>query len=164
MFFIELIILYVFVVWILLRLIVPHLGFSREPIPESIPQELKEMIDLYHQSSKDNFEFLQQAYKYVTSKYTGSRGKTIFQFWRAFGDVYTKSEGFLPCNGQNFLLRTFLVKSGRFSEKDIKIKTIPLNLFLHQYLQVKVGERWIDVDPWSHFLGVPMGKRSAFIG
>ncbi len=28
------------------------------------------------------------------------------------------------------------------------------------------GERneWIDVDPWSHFLGVPIGKKSAFVG
>ena len=160
----AIIFLYLFFVWVVLRLIVPHLGFRREPIPGRLPELLAQKIASLDAAAADNLGFLRMSYKFVTSRYTGGRMKTIFMPWRAFGDVYTKTPGFLACNGQNFLLRTVLVKSGRFSEDDIRIRTVPLNLFIHQYLQVKVENKWIYVDPWSHFRGIPLGKKSAFIG
>ena len=78
--------------------------------------------------------------------------------------MFDKTPGFLPCTGQNYLLRTMLVKSGRFQESDIQIKVVPLNLSVHQYLKVKVGDSFVDADPWSCFLGVPLGKKSSIVG
>lgn len=164
MIYLEIIIAYFVFVWVILRLTVPYLGFSRAPIPETLPRELTETIADINRNSKTDLEFLQKAYGYVTRTYTGGRLETIYIFWRAFGDIYTKSPGFLPCTGQTHLVRTFLIKSGRFSENDIEIKTVPLNLFIHQYLRVRVGNEWIYVDPWANFLGVPFGKKKAFIG
>jgi hypothetical protein len=40
----------------------------------------------------------------------------------------------------------------------------PFNFFIHQYLRVHVDGEWMDVDPWSAFLGVPLGKKSSIIG
>lgn len=161
---VELLVAYIIVVWIGFRLIIPHLGFSKEPVPQTISPGLAQKIEDLNKSSQTNYEFLERAYAYITSTYSGGRIKTITHFLRGFGDMCTKDPGFLPCTGQNFLLRTMLVKSGRFSEDDIRVITVPLNLFIHQYLKVKVDGKEIDVDPWSHFLGVPLGKHSAFFG
>jgi hypothetical protein len=56
------------------------------------------------------------------------------------------------------------VHSGRFNEEQIRIHTVPLNLFIHQYLEVNVGQAWRAVDPWSAFLQIPFGKHAAFFG
>ena len=150
--------------WIVGRVVIPHLGFVREKIPVTIPLELQSKIEELNSSSKGDEDFLQESYIYITQKYTGSRLKTVTQFSRAFGNVFAQSSGFLPCTGQNFLLRTLLVRSGRFSESDIKVRTVPLNFFIHQYLLVKVDGAWIPVDPWASFLKVPFGQKLVFFG
>jgi len=57
-----------------------------------------------------------------------------------------------------------LVKSGWFEDKDIQVKVTILNFFTHQYLKVKVGEKWIDVDSHESYKGVPLGKHSQWFG
>lgn len=159
-----LVLIYVVVVWIGTRLAVPHLGFKREPLPPTIPNELDQRIRQLNQESANSLDFLKKSYGFVTQTYSGSRIRTITNFWRAFQNPLELKSGFMPCNGQNYLLRLMLVKSGRFTENDIRIRTVPLNLFIHQYLRVNVEGRWIDVDPWSAFLGIPIGRKSAFLG
>jgi hypothetical protein len=155
---------YVIFVWVIGRMAIPHLGFVTEAIPATIPPSMQEIIDGLNGSSKDSREFVRKSYEYVTNRYTGSRVKTITRFWRAFGDVYEKDPGFLPCTGQNFFLRTLLVRSGRFQENDIKVRTVPLNFFIHQYLLVRVDGVWTPIDPWASFLNVPFGRKLAFFG
>jgi hypothetical protein len=155
---------YFLIVWLGTRLVVPHLGFGREPLPSSIPAELDQRIHQMNLESADNLDFLNKSYEFVTQTYKGSRIKTITNFWKAFQNPLDLKQGFMSCNGQNYLLRLMLVRSGRFKEEDIQIRTVPLNLFIHQYLRIKVDEGWMDVDPWSAFLGIPMGKKSAFFG
>jgi hypothetical protein len=164
MIFLYVLLAYIILVWIVGRVIIPHLGFVREKIPATIPLELQSKIEELNSSSKDDKDFLQKSYAYITQKYTGSRLKTVTQFWRAFNNVFAQSSGFLPCTGQNFLLRTLLVRSGRFTESDIKVKTVPLNFFIHQYLLVRVDGAWIAVDPWASFLKVPFGRKLVFFG
>ena len=154
---------YVLIVWIGTRLVVPHLGFTKDSLPQNIPSELEQYIQQLSSESVTNLDLLKKSYDYVTGRYHGSRVKTIMNFWKAFQDPITARSGFMPCNGQNYLLRLMLIKSGRFTEGDVQVKVVPLNLFIHQYLQVNVDGCWIDVDPWSNFLAVPLGKRSAFI-
>ncbi len=155
---------YFLVVWIGTRLVVPHLGFGREPLPSSIPAELDQRIKQFNSESSNNSDFLKKSYEFVTQTYKGSRVKTITNFWKAFQNPLDLKPGFMPCNGQNYLLRLMLVKSGRVTEKKIQIRTVPLNLFIHQYLRIDVDGQWIEVDPWSAFLGVPLGKKLAFFG
>jgi len=150
--------------WILLRLIVPHLGFKKESLPNKLPLDFEAMLHKLSIESASNRDFLAKAYYYVTSHYRGSRIRTLANFWVAFQDPINHPPGFLPCTSQNYLLRLMLVKSKRFQESDIEVKVVPLNLFIHQYLRVHVDGEWIDVDPWSAFRGVPLGKKSAFIG
>ncbi len=155
---------YIVSIWVLLRLIVPHLGFKRQPLSGNVTPSLTQKIaDLQAVAASDR-DYLDRAYSYVTNTYRGARLETVTKFWKAFQDPATIPPGFMPCNGQNYLLRLMLVKGGRFSEDDIKIKVVPFNFFIHQYLQVKVEGGWIDVDPWSAFKGMPVGTRSAYFG
>jgi len=158
--FLYILVAYVFVVWVLSRVLVPHLGFSRRGLPDFLPAHFQAEIFALDVAATDDADFLARAYGFVTAKYWGSRVKTLTHFWLAFTDPVGQPPGFMHCTGQNYLLRLILVKSGRFQESDIKIKVVPLNLFIHQYLQVKLGDRWVDVDPWSAFLHVPLGKKS----
>ena len=159
-----LILIYIFIVWIVTRMVVPHLGFFKESVPENIPEEFAKVIQDLHTQATDNYDFLKKSYEYVTGLYSGSRMRTITNFWVAFENPILHKAGFMPCTGQNFLLRVMLIKSGRFQNEDIKVKNVPLNLFIHQYLKVKVGNDWIDVDPWSDFLGMKLGQKSAIFG
>ncbi len=162
--FLFIVLLYIFFVWGVLRLIVPHLGFNKSPVPTTLPPELTEKIAAYNTVAVDDVDFVRLAYTYVTEKYTGSRIKTITQFWKAFQNPLIAPLGFLPCTGQNYILRAMLVTSGRFVDADIIVKTTPLNFFVHQYLKITADGKELLVDPWAHFLGIPFGKRMAFFG
>lgn len=155
---------YVVFVWIGLRLVVPHLGFRKSPLPEQLPSDIELALERMNAEAVDDHDFLKRAYAFVTGHFRGGRLQTVTNFWVAFYDPLTAPPGFMPCTGQNYLLRTLLIKSGRFTEDDIEVHTIPLNLFIHQYLRIHIGTHHIDADPWSSFLGVPLGKKSAFIG
>lgn len=154
---------YILLIWVLLRLVVPHLGVIKTPIPTTLPPNLARVIAALDAQATSDQHFLELAYSYVTTTYTGSRLKTVTQFWKAFQNPLLAQPGFLPCTAQNYLLRTMLVTSGRFVESDIEVRVMPFNFFIHQYLRITVGQRVLDVDPWAHFLGVPLGKRLAFI-
>jgi hypothetical protein len=164
MIFVYLLGIYLIFVWVILRLAVPYLGFFKTPVPEDIPLVLQKRINDWNRDAIDDRQFLTFVYEYITQTYTGSRIKTITHFWTAFQDPLQARTGFLPCTAQNFLLRTILIKSNRFTESDIQVKVIPLNFFIHQYLRVRIGSEVIDVDPWSHFLGVKLGEKSAILG
>jgi hypothetical protein len=155
---------YFLIIWVGLRLMIPHLGFRKSPLPVKLPAEFADVIKRINAEASDDLDFLKRSYEYVTSRYRGSRIRTLANFWVVFENPIDHAPGFLPCTSQNFILRTMLVKSGRFTEDDIEVKIIPLNVFIHQYLCVRVGGRWIDVDPWSAFRGKPLGTKSAFIG
>jgi len=159
-----LIIGYFVFVWIILRMIVPYMGFRKAKIADPVPIHLQEAIQNIKSQSSNQADALRFSYEYVVRTYYGNRIKTVSNFWRAFGRYDNKTAGFLPCNMQNHLLRNILVKSGFFSDTDINVKVTPFNFFIHQYLQVRIGKKFTDVDPWSHFLGLNIGERSSFFG
>lgn len=155
---------YLLIVWVGLRVFVPHLGFRKSPLPAELPVEFAVTIKRMNAEAADDFDFLKRSYEFVTSRYRGSRVRTLLNFWVAFEDPINHAPGFLPCTGQNHILRTMLIKSGRFSEEDIQLHVVPFNIFLHQYLRVRVGGKWVDADPWSAFRGLSLGQKSAFVG
>lgn len=153
---------YVFGIFFLLRLFVPHLGFRKEPLPEALPADIAETIRKLNAESADDLDFLKRAFSVVTSFYRGGRLETLIHVRSAFENPLTHKHGYMACTGQNFVLRVLLVKSGRFSEADVTPHTTMVNFFIHQYLRVLVGGKWIEVDPWGASLGVPFGERAGF--
>ena len=140
-------------VFFALRLVVPYLEFRKKPVPTTIPTELTEVIDRLNNESTNDEDFLYKSYDYVVSKYYGNHHKSITMFWKAFQNPFKQKDGFMHCMGQNIILRTMLIKSGRFRDEDIELKITGISGFIHQYLLVSIGDCVMKVDPWSHFRG-----------
>lgn len=149
-------------------MVVPGL-LSKLPIPERLPEGMERVImDLKQTKSKR--ECLERAFAIITTKYFGRKVWTYTRLSRAFTkNVATlwAREGFLHCHHQNYLLRILLVRSGKFTEQDIRQRfALYKHVSPHQYLQVNVGskeqERWVDADPWAfHGVNLPLGQHAA---
>lgn len=151
---------YIVVVFVLLRLAVPHMGFGKDAIPDTIPVDWQRVVDELNASAISDFDYLEKSFAYLTSRYHGSRIRTVTNFWKGFGNAFSKPAGFLPCNMHNHILRVMLVKGGRFKEADVKTVTMPLNLFIHQYLDIRVGDRIVHADGWAAFTGKKLGEHA----
>ncbi|HET9946541.1 MAG TPA: hypothetical protein VFQ63_00610 [Patescibacteria group bacterium] len=157
---IELILFYLFLVFVVPRFIVPNYGFTKSSLPSKIPQRFQEVIEKLTKESSSQEEFLKKAYDYITTTYEGGRFKTFVYFYYPFLNPFRFEKGFAQCNIQNYLLRTLLVRSKFFTEEDIRVRVVFLNFFTHQYLQVRVGDTWLDIDPHAHSIGISFGKRA----
>lgn len=156
--------IYVFLIALGSRLIIPNFGFKKSPLPEKIPDRFEKKIDELNISSKTDLEYLKGTYDFLTSKYRGDRSKTITKFWYVFEDPFSFESGYIPCVVFNYLVRVMLVKSDRFREEDVKVVVIPFNFVVHQYLKVKIDNCWIDIDPGAKYRGISFGKRSFLLG
>jgi len=160
------ILIYIIVVFGLSRFFIPHLGFSRDSLPEKIPEDMERIIDRLKSKTNSPKEFLKLAYEYLGSKYRSERFNTALNFHYLFKslDEIWRMKGFMPCTQSSFLLRIFLIRGGFFREEDIKRKHEFVNFILHQYLQVKIGNKWIDVDVGEKQGGMPLGKHLKYFG
>lgn len=107
------------------------------------------------------YDILSEAYYYVIERYTSSRLEFFLRPKLLFSKDFrtlTQNKGFMYCTNQNAILAALLLRSGRFTSKDIRIKwALYLGLTPHQYLQVKTEDGWINVDPWSSSYGLAIG-------
>lgn len=158
----SMIVIYFFAVFVLLRLVVPHLRFGKEPLPTEIPVEFRQVISRLKSQSSTPEEFLHGAYDYLTDRYHGARLQTLFKWRYSFLNVFADPPGYIPCTVHNYLLRIMLVNSGFFTDEEIRIRTTFLNFFIHQYLLVQLDKQWIAVDPNSLYLGIPLGRHASF--
>jgi len=134
----TLVAVYVFCTYVGVRLFVPYFGFQKSPVPRPLPERVKRVVGEMS-TGEGQREILEHTYRWVTTAYYGSRIQTVTNFWRAFQKPWEIESGFLPCTGQNHLLRCILIGSGRFSDDDIQVCAVPFNFFIHQYLRVRVG-------------------------
>jgi hypothetical protein len=136
---------------------------SKTPLPENLPKELKEALHIAS-NSKNKEEFLFTIYNLLIKKYKGNRLKTftkIFEIKEKNLDLLWHKNGFLHCTNINYILRSLLINSKFFKESDIRIKwTLIWYISPHQYLQINVGNKWINVDIWSHNFGIKFGDYS----
>lgn len=132
-------------------------------IPDNLPAGLEIEIRRISASS-DKEAYLQKAYDYLSARYRGGRMKTYALIHKAFQkdlEYLWEEPGFMHCTNMNFLLRTMLIKSGLFNEEDIHLKwTFVWFVSPHQYVQVDVGDRWIDVDIWAKRYGIEFGDHA----
>jgi hypothetical protein len=141
-----------------------RLNFLTPPaIPTRLPASLSDEIAALQQLSSQQ-AVLQKSYDVLTSKYRGYRLKTITRLWELFMvdvDALWARHGFLHCTSSNYLLKILLVKSGKFSESDITFRwTLIYYWSPHQYVRVRIGEEWTDIDLWGKAYGIPFGKHA----
>ena len=155
---------WLFLSFFVARFFVPHLGFWKSKLPDRIPQSMADKINELKRKSKSSSDFLRLAHEFLGNKYHTERLNTIFKFYYVFLDidkVWEKS-GFIHCTQSANMMRVFLAKSGLFREEDIKIKHTFASFTIHQYLQVKIDDKWIDVDVGEKNVGIPLGKHCRF--
>src|SRR5688500_8559431 len=120
-----------------------HYLLGKTELPEEICEEITAVLrDLKPITDKE--EYLKSAYDVVSSRFEGSRIKTIsraFDLWATGAEDLWNRSGFMHCTNQNYLLTLLLVKSGLFTEDDIRTRWTTIWIFSpHQYLEVSVRE------------------------
>ncbi len=163
---IIIIIVYILVIFVGARLIIPHMGFIREKISDQLPAGMAEVINQLKLASGNKREFLELAFNYIGDKYKSERFNTVLKFnylFKSLTEAWNMS-GYMPCPQTCYLMRIFLIKSGWFKEEDIKIKYIFVNFAPHQYLKVLVGGQWLSVDVGEKKRGMPIGKHLKYFG
>lgn len=157
---------YLLAVFVLSRFVIPHAGFKEEIIPEQIPETMADKINEFKDRAESREEFLNLAYDYLGSRYCSERLNTILKFNYLFKrlDEIWLLEGYIPCTMSNYLLKIFLVKSGWFKEGDLRRRHVFVNFIIHQYLQVKLGDNWLNVDVGEKQRGLPLGRHLKYFG
>ncbi|QQG38900.1 MAG: hypothetical protein HYS32_00335 [Candidatus Woesearchaeota archaeon] len=135
--------------------------FKKEPIPKKVPYNLQIEINKL-KKSKDKLGCLKKAHKTITSKFHGGKFLPYVNLFQLFEEnpkrLWNKAS-YLDCVHLNYLLRILLIKSGFFTEEDIKLKITAGYLFFpHQYLKIKINKKFIDVDCWGYKYGKDIGK------
>jgi hypothetical protein len=152
---------YFLLVFIVGRFIVPHLGFADDPVPESMPESMIKKIDELKTGAENSpRRFLELAYEYIGSKYHSERFNTVLKFHYLFKNIDQawNAGGYIPCTLSNYILKIFLVKSGLFKESEIRRRHVFANFVPHQYLQIKIGGRWMAVDVGERKRGLKIGE------
>ncbi len=169
---IAIIAVYFFIVFVVLRLVVPFMGFKQNMPAVELPLEIKSKIAELENKSQNQLAFLQGIYDAVLSKtlhqWQHTRFKAAFYVPKLFvtnlADIW-QTKGFIYCNAINFVGFAMLANSKHFTAKDIKVRHVFLNFVIHQYLQVKVGDTWIDFDPaGSGIRGLGLGHHASWFG
>jgi len=149
------VILLILKIFLIYMIIIYTLSFIITPrkIPEKIPKDMKIAIKRINKKNLNNLQFLKKAFELVNKRYSSiPRGFITYPlriFDKNLGSIWRKT-GFQPCDNQSYVLKVMLIKSKRFKENDIKIIFNTYFIFWpHQYLKIKAGNKWYDVDLWG---------------
>lgn len=131
---------------------------------DQLPDEMKSLArEIGNQPNQEMA--LRSAYEALLKKYRGYRLATLLRLDRFLitdMDMLWQKQGFLHCNQMNYLLRTLLVASGKFTGEDIEARWTQIWLFSpHQYLVVTLESgQTIEVDLWGVAYGIPLGTHA----
>lgn len=144
------------------RIIDPFLSCPPAVEPKNLPQEMQSLTNEISQTT-DQEASVRYAYDALSKKYHGSRFLTFLRLNRFFITNFSALwaiNGFLHCNHLNYLLRTLLIASGKFSTEDIYSHWTQIWYFSpHQYLSMKLADGTIlSVDLWGKVYGIPFGS------
>lgn len=159
---------YFFIVFILLRLVAPYMGFRKYELPKELPEGVRLKISELENQSADGMVYLQNTYKFVLSRWEHARGKAAVMWPKLFLQGLEKiwnTKGFIYCQTMNFVAHVLIANSKFFKAGDVEVKYVFLNFVPHQYLQIKIGDKWIDFDPaGAGIRSLPVGRHMSFIG
>lgn len=144
------------------RIIDPFLLYPPVVDLKALPQEMQPIANEISRI-EDQQTAVRYAYDILSKKYRGFRFLTFLRLDRFFiTDLSTLWEisGFLHCNHSNYLLRTLLIASGKFSPEDIRSRWTQIWYFSpHQYLDIKLANGTIlSVDLWGKAYNIPFGS------
>ncbi len=137
---------------------IPNLFWDKE-IPDKLPKEMEEIVKKL-KKIRDKEKLVKKVYDIVTKRYYGCHSfKRFFDLFVTDMEKFWKIKGATHCTNLCYLMKIFLVKSGKFKEEDIKIKyTTTYVLWPHVYLKIKMGKgKTLDVDPWGKANGIKYG-------
>ncbi len=163
---------YSFFVFVVLRLVAPFLGFRQYHLPHEIPVEIRQAIARLESRASGRESFLQAVYTFILEKnsvqWRHTRLSAAMRLPRLFVSDLSEiwnTRDFVYCTGINFVVYVMLANSKYFTVGDIRLKHTFANMVLHQYLKVKVGQKWVDVDPaGTGIRGKPLGTHLAGFG
>ncbi len=152
--------------FLITRFIVPHMGFWKSGLPKNIPASLDAKIHELKRKNKSSESFLKAVYDLLRKKYHGSHALTFLRpdvvFSRNLGRMWARS-GYLSCNQVNWILYIMLVRSGFFSEGDVRFRcTVTPRLMIHQYAEVRLRGKWTPVDVWASRYNRSFGEHFGF--
>ncbi|MFH1802848.1 MAG: hypothetical protein ABH864_05380 [archaeon] len=161
---IIILIIWLIAVYLALTLIIPAAilpnYFLIKPSYKITSKKLKKVIKNLNKIRNDE-EFVKASFKFITARYKSAGPITFILnlprlFWHNPNKVI-EEQGFAFCHVQNLMLKTILTGSKRFSDSMIKTK-INFTLVIHQYLEVSLGKKRIELDPYGFGRGIPHGK------
>jgi len=157
---------YIIVIFGLSRFVISHLNSRSENIPAEIPDDMERIISELKARSKNAGEFLSLGFNFIGDRYRSERFNTVLKSHYLFFTLEKAwpMSGYMPCTISNYLLTIFLAKSGFFRVEDIKKKHVFVNFVPHQYLRVRLADKWIDVDVGEKQRGMPIGKHLKWFG
>jgi hypothetical protein len=163
---------YFFLVFMVLRLVAPFYGFGQYGPPESIPNEIRQAITELENKSQDQMSYLQAVYGLILNKTLHQWHHTRFKAGTKIHRVFVKdlseiwqTKKFLYCMQINYAAYCLLTQSKFFTAQDVRTQQVFANLVSHQYLEVKVGDAWIDFDPTGVGIrGRGLGEHLSFFG
>lgn len=163
---------YFFLVFCVLRLFIPFMGFGGYKPPADLPEEIKQKIAELENKSADQMSYLQAVYNFVLDKTLRQWKHTRFQAATRLPRAWVKdlnkiwhTQDFVYCTAINFVIFSMLANSKFFLAEDVRVRHVFANFVLHQYLQVKVGEKWVDLDPaGAGVRGEPLGSHLSWFG
>ncbi len=158
---------YFFTVFIVLRLFVPFMGFTPKLHRETIPDEMKAKIREFEATATDARTYAELAYRFVQHHWEGGRFKTITRAALAFRTNLASiwnDHVYAHCNTINYVFYNLLTHSKFFKPEDIQVRHIFYNCFIHQHLLIKIDGAWVEADPATDYLNLPLGKRAHWFG
>jgi hypothetical protein len=134
--------------------------FQKTPLKENIPEEMQSVI-LELKKCPSREECLKATFRILTQKYRGYRMRTYLMINEIFtSDLHElwHRRGFLHCTNINYLMRTLLVGSGHFRDDELVLRWTQIwYLSPHQYIEVKMNDRMINIDVWAYAYGIKFG-------
>jgi hypothetical protein len=133
--------------------------FSKQEIPKEIPAGMQEIVNKL-KKCKTKEECLKTAYDELTKSHSGS----MYGVWKYFPTLFIRNinklwkRKKLVCTNLTYLMRVLLIKSGKFTEKDVKYQTKISIIRPHVFLRANVGDKWVNVDAWGKANGIPFGE------
>lgn len=135
------------------------------PGPASeVPKELKPLVRALKRT-RGKEACIRKVHSILTARYHGCRLYTYTHFLDFFRrDIIRiwRHSGCLHCTLFNYLAKTLLVHSGKFTEGDIKSGWTLIYYFSpHQYLKVRTGpHHFTELDIWGANYGVKIGEHA----
>lgn len=148
------------------------MGFGKYQPLVNLSPEIKKAISNLENTSTDQMSYLRAVYSFVLEKNSNQWGHTRFKAGTHLHRLFVKdineiwnTKKFVYCTAINFLVFALLVGSKFFKKEGIRTRYVFVNFVVHQYLQVKAGENWTDVDPaGSGIRGKPLGTHLSWFG